>query len=102
MTLLPFVLCLLVPGAVQAQEWKLMGKVDLFAGQYFFEGQSGSVNGYGDVDLQLARSFSPKSGFYLSERTVYTGFKQVNELAGGGTLFQQSLDNSLGFKLIRR
>ncbi|MFH1618502.1 MAG: hypothetical protein ABIG11_01200 [bacterium] len=82
--------------------WELMGRADLFAGQYFFEKSAGSVNGYGDLDLQLARSFSSSSGLFISERSIYTGFKQVNELAGGGTLFQQSLDNSLGGKWIRR
>ncbi|OGS09843.1 MAG: hypothetical protein A3J70_02230 [Elusimicrobia bacterium RIFCSPHIGHO2_02_FULL_61_10] len=79
-----------------------MGNADLFVGQYFFEKNAGSVNGYTDVNLQQARSFSSDSGLFFSERSIYTGFKQVNELAGGGTLFQQSLDNSLGFKYIKR
>jgi len=79
-----------------------MGKLDLFGGQYFFENQSGAVNGYGILDAQLAKSYSASSGFYASLRSVYTGFKQVNELSGGGTLFQQSLDNTLGAKWIKR
>ncbi|MCM2266861.1 MAG: hypothetical protein NDI60_03700 [Elusimicrobiales bacterium] len=95
-------LLLLAPAAADAGNYKLMGKLDLFGGQYFFGGQSGAFNGYGVLDAQLARSYSPSAGFFASLRSVYTGFKQVNELAGGGTLFQQSLDNSLGFKLIRR
>lgn len=79
-----------------------MGKLDLFGGQYFFQGQSGALNGYGLFDAQLAKSFSSSSGFFISARSAYTGFKQVDELAGGGTLFQQSLDNSLGFTWIKR
>lgn len=82
--------------------WKLLGQVDLVGGQYFFQNSAGSANGYADADLQLARSLSSRSGFYLTGRSVYTGFKQVNELAGGGTLFQQSIDNGLGFKWIQR
>jgi hypothetical protein len=82
--------------------WKLMGRADLMAGQYFFKKSAGSVNGYTDVDLQLARSISSRSGFYVTGRHMYTGFKQVNELAGGGTLFQQSMDSSLGFKWMQR
>lgn len=85
-----------------AKGFEVMGKLDLFGGQYFFEKQSGAFNGYGSFDAQLAKSHSASSGFYISARSVYTGFKQVNELAGGGTLFQQSLDDSLGAKWIKR
>lgn len=79
-----------------------MGKMDLMVGQYFFEKSAGSVSGYANADVQLARSLSSQSGFFLTAKSVYTGFKQVNELAGGGTLFQQSLDNAVGGKWIRR
>jgi hypothetical protein len=93
---------LLAPALAWAGGVETMGKLDLFGGQYFFENQSGAVNGYGALDAQLAKSYSPGSGFYASLKSVYTGFKQVNELSGGGTLFQQSLDDSLGFKWIKR
>ena len=82
--------------------YKLMGRVDLSGGQYFYQGQKGAFNGYGLLDAQLAKSNSSSSGYFFSLRSVYTGFKQVNELAGGGTLFQQSMDHSLGVKWIRR
>ena len=95
-------LLLLAPALAGAEGFELMGKLDLAGGQYFFENQSGAVNGYGLFDAQLAKSYSSSSGFFISARSAYTGFKQVNELAGGGTLFQQSLDNSLGFKWIKR
>ena len=85
-----------------AKGFELMGKLDLFGGQYFFENQSGAFNGYGSLDAQLTKSYSARSGFYISAKSVYTGFKQVNELAGGGTLFQQTLDDSLGVKWIKR
>lgn len=91
-----------LPAAGSAQGWNFLGDANLFLGQYFFKKSAGSLEGYGDVSAQAARSFSPESGFYVTGRSVYTGFKQVNELAGGGTLFQQSWDNSLGFKWIRR
>ncbi len=94
-----------VPAAAaprQPGKLELMGKLDIFGGQYFFENQAGAFNGYGVLDLQLAKSYSASSGFYVSAKSVYTGFKQVNELSGGGTLFQQSLDNSIGAKWIRR
>ena len=94
---------LLAPAVpVGAKGFELMGKLDLFGGRYFFEGQSGAFNGYGVFDAQLAKSYSSSSGFFISARSAYTGFKQVNELAGGGPLFQQSLDNALGFKWIKR
>ena len=93
---------LLLPGAGHAAGFELQGKLDLLGGQYFFEKQSGAVNGYGVLAVQLAKSYSSDSGFFVSVKSVYTGFKQVNELSGGGTLFQQSLDNTLGFKWIKR
>jgi hypothetical protein len=71
-------------------------------GQYFFNNSAGSVNGYANADMQLLRSLSSDWGFYLDGRAAYTGFKQVNELAGGGTLFQQSLDFGLGAKWVKR
>lgn len=101
-THLALLLFLGAPAAAAAQGWQLLGDADLFVGQYFFQKNAGAVNGYTDVNLQQARSFSSDSGFFINERSVYTGFKQVNELAGGGTLFQQSLDNSAGFKWIKR
>lgn len=88
--------------AAPAGKYQLMGALDLYGGQYFFGGQSGALNGYGVLNAELAKSYSSSYGYYLSLNSVYTGFKQVNELAGGGTLFQQSLDNSLGLKWIKR
>ncbi|MBI4802086.1 MAG: hypothetical protein HY796_06145 [Elusimicrobia bacterium] len=96
------VLLLAPAGTAGAKGFELMGKLDLFGGRYFFENQSGAFNGYGFLDAQLAKNYSSSSGFFISARSAYTGFKQVNELAGGGTLFQQSLDSSLGFKRIKR
>lgn len=102
-------LCLLLAGSAGAEiseptsgGWRLQGSVDAMAGQYFFNGQAGSLNGYGAGALQLLRPVSSDSGFYLDARGAYTGFKQVNELAGGGTLFQQSADASLGVKWVKR
>jgi len=90
------------PSPAQSSPWRLQGDIDLMAGQYFFNGSAGSINGYMSADLQLMRPQSSDSGFYFTGRSAYTGFKQVNELAGGGTLFQQSLDNVVGAKWIKR
>jgi hypothetical protein len=89
-------------GTSNNRGWGLMGQADLFMGQYFYKDSAGSANGYVDLNLQQMKSFSSQSGFFITERYNYTGFKQVNELAGGGTLFQQSMEASLGAKWIRR
>lgn len=104
LTIAAAMLALLTAAAAAQNQpgWKAQGDLDLMAGQYFFENSAGSVNGYANGDLQLLRSFGSRSGFYLDAHSTYTGFKQVNELAGGGTLFQQSLDNSIGAKWIQR
>ncbi len=102
-------LALLAAASVSAQQaelqqpgWKLQGDVDLMGGQYFFNGSAGSLNGYANADVQLLRNLSPEAGFYVDAKTAYTGFKQVNELAGGGTLFQQSIDSSVEAKWVQR
>lgn len=96
---------LLLSVSVRAQEtggWKAQGNVDAMAGQYFFNGSAGSVNGYANANAQLLRALSSDWGFYLDGSATYTGFKQVNELAGGGTLFQQSMDYSASAKWVKR
>ena len=97
-TLLGAALLALAAVQANAQTWQFMGDANLFLGQYFFKNSPGSLNGYTDVNAQLIRNLSVESGYYFDMHSVYTGFKQVNELAGGGTLFQQSWDNSTGFK----
>ena len=82
--------------------WKTQGGLELMTGQYFFNDSAGAVNGYAAGNIQLLRSMSSDSGFYLDGSASYTGFKQVNELAGGGTLFQQSANGSLGAKWVKR
>ncbi len=103
--LLSFLCAAALAAPASAQEgagWKLQGDLDAMLGQYFFNGSAGSVNGYANADAQLLRGLSSDWGFYLDGRATYTGFKQVNELAGGGTLFQQSMDYGLGAKWVKR
>ena len=96
---------LLLAASAAAQEqpaWKAQGDLDVMLGQYFFNSSAGSLNGYASADAQLLRSLSSDWGFYLDGRASYTGFKQVDELAGGGTLFQQSMNASVGAKWVKR
>jgi hypothetical protein len=91
------------PASAQTEPgWKVQGNVTGMGGQYFYDKSAGALNGFGDADVQLLRSYSTSRGFYVDAHTTYTGFKQVDELAGGGTLFQQSWDNSLEGKFIQR
>ncbi len=95
----------LLAGAAAAQRepgWKAQGDLDLMLGQYFFNNSAGAVNGYANADAQLLRSLSSDWGFYLDGHATYTGFKQVDELAGGGTLFQQSADIGAAAKWVKR
>ncbi len=103
--LLATVCAALFAAPASAQEdsaWRLQGDLDAMLGQYFFNNSAGSVNGYANADAQLLHSLSSDWGFYLDGKATYTGFKQVNELAGGGTLFQQSMDYGLGAKWVKR
>jgi hypothetical protein len=78
------------------------GHLSLFAGQFFFQHNAGSLNGYADFGMNLSKSYSADAGFVADFSAVYTGFKQVNELVGGGTLFQQSFDAGGSVKWLRR
>jgi hypothetical protein len=95
-------LVLTTSSSAQEESWKVQGGLNLMAGQYFYNDSAGSVDGYADGDLLLLRSLTTASGFYLDFHGSYTGFKQVNELAGGGTLFQQSADGSVEAKWVQR
>lgn len=97
-------LCVLLPALTSAEDnpWTLQGDVTAMTGQYFFNGGAGAINGFGDADVQLLRNISSEAGFYIDYHGTYSGFKQVNELAGGGTLFQQSFDNVIEAKYVRR
>jgi hypothetical protein len=77
------------------------GHLSLFAGQFFFEKNAGSINGYADFGMSLSKSYSADAGFVADLSATYTGFKQVNELVGGGTLFQQSFDAGGSVKWLR-
>lgn len=89
-----------------AQAWAVRpdasGSVFLSGGQTFFEGDAGSFGGLAGLSGGLAWNFSQRNGLALDYKGNYQGFKQVNELAGGGTLFQQSIDQRATFKYLRR
>lgn len=53
-----------------AKGFELIGKLDLFGGQYFFWNQAGAFNGYGVPDVQLAKNHSSSSGYFISARPV--------------------------------
>lgn len=74
----------------------------LMGGQFLFEGESSSFGGYGDLDIGPAVAFSPDTKLFAMYNGRYRGFKNVDDLVGGGTLFQQYMDHRLGVKLVHK
>ncbi|MEK6544705.1 MAG: fibronectin type III domain-containing protein [Elusimicrobiota bacterium] len=71
-------------------------------GQYFFAGEAGGLSGNTNVVLSPAMEFSPEWSLIPVYSMQYKGTKQIADLVGGGTLFQQSQDHSIAVKGVYR
>jgi len=71
-----------------------------FAGQYFFEKEASSFGGNLNFNIIPAIKFSDKFSLLPALYSDYRGVKDVTELVGGGTLYQQSWSNTLSIKPI--
>lgn len=75
---------------------------ELLGGQFFYRGASSSFGGLAQFNGGYAHEFSERSTAFATYQGDYKGFKDVNDLAGGGTLFQQSMDHRVSLKLERK
>lgn len=78
----------LVSGA-RAAEVEPIVELKALGGQYFFRSRSASVSGDASALGAAAVRVSPKWTLIPSISAAYQGTKQVMDLAGGGTLFQE-------------
>ena len=77
--------------------------VSVLGGQYFLEGESASLGGNVSAFVVPTINFSPKTALLPMLNFNYRGTKDVEELVGGGTLTQQSLDiGPLSLKLVHK
>lgn len=70
----------------------------LYGGQYFFENQESNLSGNVSVTAAPAISFNPRWSLIPTLFASWRGTKSVQELVGGGTLFQQTQDHSASVK----
>jgi len=74
----------------------------LLGGQYVFESQESNVSGNIHALLSPAISFNKQWSLIPSISSSWRGIKSVQELVGGGTLFQQTQDHAANLKGIFR
>ncbi len=70
----------------------------LLGGQYFFGGQEGSLSGNADLLTSASIKLSPNFTLIPLYNGKYQGTKQVTDLVGGGTLYQERMDHRVAFR----
>jgi hypothetical protein len=73
----------------------------LAGGQYFFNSEPSAFGGNAYLLFSPMIRFGENTNILLSYYSSYQGTKDVVELVGGGTLYQQSLENTFSLKFIQ-
>jgi len=76
--------------------------LQILGGQYFFEGERGNLSGNLSLLAAPSLKLSPAWTLVPSYSASYQGTKQVVDLVGAGTLFQERMDHRVGVKGIWR
>ncbi len=79
-----------------------LANVSLLGGQYYFEKEAASFGGNLYIDLIPALKFSDELSLIPTYSGAYRGTKNVAELVGGGTLFQEAQDHLLSLRLVNQ
>ncbi|MFH1715307.1 MAG: hypothetical protein ABH857_03830 [Elusimicrobiota bacterium] len=74
----------------------------VLGGQYVFEGAPGTFGGIINFDFVPAIKFTDTFALVPSYYLNYKGTKDASELAGGDTLFQQSMDHTVIVKAVKK
>lgn len=89
---------LLLSASVRSAEVTTITDVRVLGGQHFFGGAVSSVAGNLNAVVTPAVKFGPVYSLVPTWQGEYRGTRDVQELAGGGTLFQDSTRQALTFK----
>jgi len=73
----------------------------LAGGQYFFNNEPSAFGGNAYLLFSPMIRFGENTNILFSYYSSYHGTKDVVELVGGGTLYQQSLENTVSMKFIQ-
>lgn len=93
---------LLWSGAAGAAEVTPLWALQFMGGQHFFEGRSSALAGNIIVNYTPAVKFSDRWSLLPTYAGSYSGTRDVQELAGGGTLFQDSMSHGLLVKSVHQ
>src|SRR5258708_2145035 len=99
-SLIVFLVCSLqVSGG--AVDVKPVIDAQLLGGQNYYNGSASSFGGLASLTLSPYTQFNERWSLVPLYAGNYGGTKQVTDLVGGGTLFQDSQDHTFSTKLIR-
>jgi hypothetical protein len=85
----------------EAVEVSPVVNAQLLGGQYYYNGADNAFGGVASVSAAPYMKFNDKWSLVPFYTGNYNGTKQVTDLIGGGTLFQESMDHTGSVKLIR-
>jgi hypothetical protein len=83
---------LLLAAPLSALEIDPLYKVQVLGGQYFFAGEKSDMTGNASVTAAPALKFDEAISVLPVVQASYQGTKQVQDLVGAGTLFQEQMD----------
>ncbi|MBI5623891.1 MAG: hypothetical protein HY924_08945 [Elusimicrobia bacterium] len=72
----------------------------VMGGQYFFKDERGGLTGNAQALLAPALRFDERWALLPSLSSSYQGTKQVVDLVGSGSVFQEQMDHRTGLKLV--
>lgn len=98
--LLTFNFCLLT-SPLYALEVKPVISAQLMGGQYYYQGSDSALGAIAAVSAAPYLKFNEQWSLVPLYMGSYRGTKQVTDVVGGGTLFQDSQDHVLSLKGIR-
>lgn len=93
---------LLLSGSAGAADVTPLWALQFMGGQHFFEGRSSALAGNIKANYTPAVKFSERWTLLPTYAGSYSGTRDVQELAGGGTLFQDSMSHGLLVKSVHR
>jgi hypothetical protein len=88
-------------GRLEAVEVKPVVNAQVLGGQYYYNGSESSLGALASLMVSPYTKFNDQWSLVPLYSGNYQGTKQVQDLVGGGTLFQDSQDHSVSLKAIR-
>ncbi|HAM36985.1 MAG TPA: hypothetical protein DEB40_07130 [Elusimicrobia bacterium] len=75
-------------------------RLQVMGGQYFFAGSKGTLSGNAAGSVAPAMRFNDQWALLPSVQSSYQGTKQVKDIVGSGTMFQEQMDHRFSARAI--